>query len=227
MRGLPLAEITIRSLSVAGDRRSAFVLKNSRRQFPWLTAREFPELLLYSPYFVDPSRPETSEIRVRTPEGKDFSIDSAELLDEIASSARREIFRLQLSRGAYDGMPVSLVTLGSLQALTADTRHSVDPRRFRQNVLIETWDRLPHQENDWINGLLTFGDQRDSARLVIVRPDARCMIINLDPDTVKQTPDVLRTVVSKHARVMGVYGSPAGKEGKIRVGDMVFLTVLE
>jgi len=106
MRGVPLPELTIRSLCVSGDRRRAFVQRTTKREFPWLTAREYPRLLLYAPYFTDPAHPETSEIRVKTPGGEDLAVDSEELLLELARCSKREIYRLQLRRGAYDGMPV-------------------------------------------------------------------------------------------------------------------------
>ncbi len=227
MQGVPLPEITLKSLCVSGDRRRAFVLRSSKREFPWLTAREYPRLLLYAPYFVAPSHPETSEIRVKTPGGDDLAVDSEKLLIELAHGSNRDIYRLRLSRGAYDGMPVSIMTCGSTRALSQEVGLAIDPRRFRQNVLIETPDEVGYEENDWVNGLLTFGDRDDSARVGIVKADSRCMMINLDPDTAKQTPAVLRTVVTKHSRTMGVYGSPTRREGKIRVGDSVYFTALD
>jgi len=116
------------------------------------------------------------------------------------------------------------MTLASTRALSEDVGFTVDPRRFRQNVLIETRSGIAYAENDWLNGLLTFGDRADSATIAMVKPDARCMMINLDPDTAKQTPEVLSTLVARHAKVMGIYGSPTRNEGKIRVGDTVYLT---
>ena len=47
MRGEALPATTLTLQGVPEDRRYAFVQTSSRSDFPWLTAREFPELLCY------------------------------------------------------------------------------------------------------------------------------------------------------------------------------------
>jgi len=47
MRGEALPTATLTLQGVAEDRRYAFVQAASRSAFPWLTARELPELLCY------------------------------------------------------------------------------------------------------------------------------------------------------------------------------------
>lgn len=222
MRGVQRDEIEIRSLCISGDRRRAFVQKDSKREFPWLTAREYPPMILYSPYFEEPSDPEKSPIMVRTPENRVLSVDDPELLRELEFKSNREIFLLRLTRGAYDGMPVSLMSLSSLAALSGDVGRTLDARRFRQNILVKALNDKSHVENDLIGGVIQFGERDDSAQVAVVKTDRRCMITNLDPDNGLQTPDVLKAIVKKHEQVMGVYGSPL-KPGIIKVGDPIFL----
>ena len=47
MRGESLFATTLTLQGVPADRRYAFVQTASRSSFPWLTARELPELLCY------------------------------------------------------------------------------------------------------------------------------------------------------------------------------------
>jgi uncharacterized protein YcbX len=54
--------------------------------------------------------------------------------------------------------------------------------------------------------------------------DARCMVINLDPDTGTQDARVLKTVVRLNKNNAGVYGTVV-QTGTIRVGDPVSLVL--
>src|SRR5215218_274564 len=68
-----------------GDRRYAFVKAGSRSSFPWLTGRDIPDLIRHVPTFVDPSDPVDSPIMVRTPDGQELPLESAELNDLLAA----------------------------------------------------------------------------------------------------------------------------------------------
>jgi len=78
MRGesLPAAVLTLQGIPV--DRRYAFVQGSSRSSFPWLTARELPELLRYHTS-VDKTQPQEVELTVTTPSGEKFRINCDEL----------------------------------------------------------------------------------------------------------------------------------------------------
>src|ERR1051326_8284497 len=68
-----------------GDRRFAFRRVNDNSGCPWLSASRLPELLLYQPLGLDENAAEPVPSHVRTPEGMDLALDSAELRDSIAS----------------------------------------------------------------------------------------------------------------------------------------------
>ena len=63
MRGESLAATTLTLQGVPADRRYAFVQTASRSSFPWLTARELPELLCYRPC-VEEASPQEVEVTV-------------------------------------------------------------------------------------------------------------------------------------------------------------------
>ena len=69
-----------------------------------------------------------------------------------------------------------------------------------------------------------FGNADSGPALAVTSRDARCMMINLDPDTGAQDGCVLRTVVRLNNNNAGVYGTVV-QTGTIRVGDPVRLAL--
>jgi len=67
-----------------GDRRFAFRRLGDRSGFPWLTASKLPELILYKPFGLDTNTAEQLPTHVRTPDGKQFELQSSELREEIS-----------------------------------------------------------------------------------------------------------------------------------------------
>lgn len=128
---------------------------------------------------------------VRTPDGEE--------LDVLELGLGRAI---KLDRGAFDSAPLSLITTRSVGAY--------DVRRFRPNLVIES----DATEDEWIGAELTAG----GLRLRVDRPDTRCVIVNVDPDTGERDPRVLKAV----APCIGAYGS-AVVPGAVAVGDPVIL----
>ncbi len=83
MRGEQIAEARVWWHGLEGDRRYAFVRAGNTSRFPWLTAREVPALLRYTPSFADLADPVGSAVEVATPAGFVWPLESHELLDEI------------------------------------------------------------------------------------------------------------------------------------------------
>src|SRR5687768_11337851 len=69
---------------LAGDRRFAFRRLGDDSGFPWLNASRLAELLLYHPFGHDESDGEPLPTHVRTPDGSEMALRSAELQSEIA-----------------------------------------------------------------------------------------------------------------------------------------------
>lgn len=205
-----------------GDRRFAFVRGDDRSGFPWLTARQIPALVRYVPAFVEPDRPRESAVTVRTPAGIVWPVESDDLLDELSMAYRSagHISLMQLSRGAVDAANVSLISTASVAAIGILAGLAIEARRFRPNIVVETLDGEPFGEERWVGRPIVFGDRPDAPRLHPHRKDVRCMMVNLNPETGRQDPMVLRTVVRARKRCAGVYGSVLDI-GEIRVGDIV------
>ena len=72
---------------------------------------------------------------------------------------------------------VSIINLGSLQAIENMVGQPVHPLRFRANLYVEGWPAW--HEFDLVDRTLAIGD----VRLKVVKRITRCAAINVDPDT--------------------------------------------
>lgn len=207
---------------VIGDRHYAFVRTGNTTHFPWLTARQAPALLRYVPSYVDPSDPGASPVVVRMPDGRIVPLDDPALRDSLAAIHGAPVHLMQLDRGAFDSMPLSVTSAASLAQLGARSGVTLDHRRFRQNVIIETYDTQPYVEDNWVGGLLIFGEGPEQVRVRVARRIPRCMMVNLHPDTGVQDPRVLREVARSRGACSGIYGS-IDRVGTLRVDDVVRL----
>ncbi|WP_412538237.1 MOSC domain-containing protein [Longispora sp. K20-0274] len=198
---------------LVGDRRWAFVRDGlPGNGFPWLTIRQRADLGLFRPSFVEPDRPDASDVVVRTPEGKEL-----ELLDP-ALAAHLDARVMKLDRGTFDAVPLSLITTRTVTALGALVGADLDARRFRPNLVIEPTDGTPFAEDSWVGRTLRIGDLLMHAD----RRDRRCAIVNIDPETADRDSRVLRAIAAERDLCLGVYGTVAAP-GRVAVGDPVIL----
>lgn len=222
MRGQAISTGRIWWHGLEGDRRYAFVRGDTASNFPWLTARQIPELICYQPQFVDADDPADSAVQVRTPADATMPIDDPVLQAELAHRYGAPIHLLHLGRGTFDSMALSLFSRATLDQLGHSVPQAHDERRFRPNIVLHTSEPRPFIEETWMDALLTFGDRADSARIRIKRRIVRCMIVNLDPQTAVQAPQVLRQIAQQRDTCAGVYAL-VDAVGSIAVGDTVYL----
>ena len=81
---LPSAALTLQGF--AEDRRYAFVQATSRSSFPWLTARELPELLYYRTSVDKAGTPEVA-VAVATAHGENWPVESDDLRKALPAQA--------------------------------------------------------------------------------------------------------------------------------------------
>jgi uncharacterized protein YcbX len=190
--------------------------------FPWLTASRLRELLLYRPFGLDESTGEPLPTHVRTPSGADVNLRGTALRDEISERFGSAVELMALRHGIFDDATVSLISLATTAGVARAAEVEDDRRRWRANVVLETLDTEPFLEDGWVGGTLVFGDRDPMAVVAVTAPDVRCMMINLDPDTARQDPRMLKTVVRLNANNAGVYGTVV-RTGSIHVGQRVSL----
>ncbi len=198
MAGEALESVAVSWHGLAADRRWAFVRPDHEANgFPWQTIREEPRMCLFSARLRNPERPEASTAEVLTPDGDTVEITDPDLPVQLGAGLRL----MRLHRGAFDTMPVSLIGTATVAELCRTAGEPVDPRRFRPNLLVET--DQPFIEDSWVGRTLRIGD----TVLRIDRSDKRCVAINVDPETGRVAPELLRLVAKTRASKAGVYAT--------------------
>ena len=202
-----------------GDRRLALRRVGDRSGFPWLTATKLPALILYAP-----QRREGGDLpsHVRTPEGEDLDLFGPELATQIGARHGSPVEMTHLNRGIFDEATVSLITSTTVaEAGRLAARHT-DVRRFRPNILITSQRSVPFEEDEWVEGVLSFGEDSGAAMIAITNRDDRCAMVNFDPDSGESAPEVLKSIVRARNNKLGVYGAVV-RPGRVRIGQTVFL----
>lgn len=217
----PLREGDLQWNGLHGDRQYAFLKSNSHNRFPYLTARDVPNLLLYKAHYLRPDDPRTSALSVRSPKGVEYDIEDPKLCEELAEAAGQPVQLMQLGRGHFDTAPVSIITTTNAARIAHAHGGEVDLQRFRINIVVEpadmdVWDR------DWLGTSIDIGNGLSSARLRVDFPIERCAMITLDPHTAQRDVSIMRTVAREFGNEIGMYCS-VQSVGRIRPGDSVYL----
>jgi uncharacterized protein YcbX len=211
---------------IEGDRRFAFRRLADKSGFPWLSASKLPELLLYKPFGFDSKTGEPLPTHVRTPDGKEFELQSDELRQEISRRLGSDVELMNLRHGIFDEACISVISLGTMHGVERESGRDIDRRRFRPNIVIETNSAEPFAEDAWVGRTLIFGDGNiESAPLAaigITMKDERCVMVNFDPDTAERDSEVMKTVVRMNENYAGVYATVVSA-GELRVGQVVTL----
>jgi uncharacterized protein YcbX len=217
--------VSVSLAGVTGDRRfGIFEIATGRPAAPEREPKWRPALHLSSTHF-DQSLPIIS-----FPNGASFSLDDPSLPGRLTSYFGFEVgiaahpglaagieWLFPIIPGRYAAAPLHLVTTASLSALSAVTGlTSVDRRRFRPSVLIETDDE-GFVENGWLAQTVTIG----SVRTEVSERTRRCGMTMIAQPALDEEPDLLRVILRHNARSLGVYANPLG-EGNIAVGDKVY-----
>jgi len=218
MKGEALPSTTLTLQGVPEDRRYAFVQAASHSSFPWLTARELPEMLRYQTSVEAAGSPEVA-VTVISPSGEKWPVGSDELRKALEARSGRPLFLLRDYRGSYDVAPISLISRQTIARIAEETGTKEDPRRFRPNLLVDLEGGEAFDELKWVGRVLRIGD---TARIAITEVDQRCMMITLDPGTAEASPSILKCVTQQHGQCAGVYATVL-TPGEVRVGDAVAL----
>ena len=213
---LPSAALTLQGFE--DDRRYAFVQAASRSSFPWLTARELPELLYYRTS-VENSGTQEVAVTVATAHGENWRIDSDDLRKALEARSGRALFLLRDYRGLYDVAPVSLISRQTVARIAEESGTKENSWRFRPSLLVDLEDGEPFDELNWVGKILRIGTE---ARIAVTQVDQRCVMITLDPATGESSPEILKCVVQKHGQNAGIYATVL-TPGEVRAGDPILL----
>jgi len=218
MRGEACPSLPLTLQGFEEDRRFAFVQSESRSAFPWLTARELPELLRCQTSIDKPGTPDVT-VTVTTPDGERWPVASHELRQTLENRLGKPLFLLRDYRGSFDVSNVSLISEQTVQQIAEESGIEPNPWRFRPNLLVNLEGGTAFDELKWVGRILRLGDK---ARIAVTEVDQRCVMITLDPETSQRAPQVLKCVVQQHNKCAGVYAT-ALAAGEVRTGDPVIL----
>jgi uncharacterized protein YcbX len=129
---------------------------------------------------------------------------------------------MKLNHGIFDEAAVSVISLATIAGIGREVGLDLDRRRFRANIVVETERSELFLEDEWVGRMLVFGDSDPRPAVSVTLCDARCIMINLDPETAAQDARVMKTVVRLNQNNAGVYATVV-RSGTIRVGDRVTL----
>ena len=220
MRGESLAAATLGWHGLDGDRRLAFRRLDGRSDFPWLTASKLPDLILFTPQRRQDGNSEALPTHVLTPEGKEMPIFDEALAAEIERRYGHQVEMMQLKHGIFDEADISVITSETVREISRHAGRSADVRRFRPNIMVRSTRAVPFEEDEWLGGVLTFGDGDDAAAVTVTTRDVRCAMVNFDPDGGNPSPEILKAVVRANQDNAGIYGTVT-RIGQLAVGQTI------
>ncbi len=131
--GETLARAELRWSGLDGDRQYAFYKAADGSRFPWLTGRAASELVTWSARFTEPDNPRKSEVRVSTGD-REYGLRDETLRERLSAAAGEDVRLIQIGRGIFDTMPVSVLATATLPLVEAAAGTPVDaaiPRQYR------------------------------------------------------------------------------------------------
>lgn len=123
---------------------------------------------------------------------------------------------------------LTTTSLATLEAAGPDL--TLDVRRFRPGIVLDTPDSEGFPENDnWAGARLRLGG-KGAAEIVIGEPTPRCIMTTLAQEDLDRQPAVLQTIARQNRRsndlgsfaCLGAYATVA-RPGVVRAGDVVEL----
>jgi uncharacterized protein YcbX len=151
-----------------------------------------------------------------------MAVFGEELAAEVGRRLGAPVQMMQLRQGIFDEASISVIASETVREIGRLAGVSADVRRFRPNILVRLLRPVPFQEDEWVGGVLTFGEGDDAPAVAVTMRDIRCAMVNLDPDTAKPAPEMMKAVVRVHQNTAGVYGAVT-HVGRVAVGQGVFL----
>jgi uncharacterized protein YcbX len=206
-----------------GDRRLAFRRIDDRGGFPWLTASQLPELLLFAPHRREDSAQGDLPTHVHTPHGEEMPVFGEDLATEVGRRYGASVQMMQLKHGIFDEASISVIALDTVREIGRLAGLSPDVRRFRPNVVVRLFRSGPFQEDEWLGGVLSFGEGDDAPAIAVTMRDVRCSMVNLDPDSASPNPEVLKAVVRANRNTAGIYGAVT-RIGRLAVGQALIIS---
>jgi len=211
--GEVLAEVVIEPRGLCGDRRWAvrdgdgkLGSGKSNERF-----RKMDGLLRYSARYAG------GEVLVRVPCGRALPVADPECAAAISEVVGRPVtVCVEGEVPHFDSEPVHLLTTASLRWARSLARGStIDERRFRPNVVVET-PGAGTVEQGWIGRTIALGE----VRLRVLKSTRRCVMVTLPQAELPHERRVLSALTEDGEAYLGVLAE-VEVPGRVRAGDPV------
>lgn len=222
-QGVSLQQVFIDRYGVYGDRSHAF--SDEERAGTFLYGSQVPQAFMeYRAEFISQERPLSGfpAIKITSPAGKTYAWNEPALLEELESLAERRLIPLQYdphdAQLAVDDEPVHIIASASVKELERQWGKSLNPLRFRHNLMLHLDQSRPFAENMWIGKRIQVGN----VLLEVTKKCVRCRMITVDPHDFTVDPSLLKWLGQEHEVCFGVYAKVI-QTGEVKLGDEVFL----
>src|ERR1700730_14678694 len=224
MGGERIEEANLGWYGLEGDRRLAFRRTDDRSGMPWLTASKLRDLLLFAPQRREDGAQEDILLptHIRTPDGEEMPVFGEDLAKEVGRRYGAPVQMMQWRHGIFDEATISVIASDTVREIGRLSGRSLDVRRFRPNVVVRLRRSVSFQEDEWLGGVLSFGEGDDAPAITVTMRDVRCSMVNLDPDSASPAPEVLKAVVRANQNNAGIYGAVT-RIGRLAVGQTILL----
>lgn len=219
MGGEQLDSVELSWSGIVGDRQWAFVKEPAHSRFPWFTGRDHSPFNCWRAFYPDGFDVKQATPIVTAPDGWQAPVDDPAVIDRLARESGKAMRLMRLGRGAYDSLPLSLVSTAGHAAVEDSHGMAIDPRRFRINMVIDTDFPL----RVWADRRLTFGGE-DGPEAAVTAPIERCVMITIDPDTGDRDPWLMRTVAQQFDNKYGMHANVV-RPGIVRLGAEVRISL--
>jgi MOSC domain-containing protein len=222
MRGEQLESAMLGWHGLDGDRRLAFRRISDRSGFPWLTAGKLPDLVLFTPQRREDGTDGGLPTHIRIPDGTEMAVFGEELAAEVGRRYGAPVEMMQMRHGIFDDADISVIAVDTVNEISRLAGQLPDVRRFRPNILVRLLRPVPFQEDEWLGGVLSFGEENEAPAVAVTMHDVRCGMVNLDPDSASPAPEMLKAAVRANQNNAGIYGTVT-RVGRLAVGQTVQL----
>jgi MOSC domain-containing protein len=91
---------------------------------------------------------------------------------------------MQLNHGIFDEASISVIALDTVREIARLAGRSPDGRRFRPSVVVRLLRSIPFQEDEWVGGVLSFGEGNDAPAITVTMRSATCGAQNCIPQQI-------------------------------------------
>jgi uncharacterized protein YcbX len=74
---------------------------------------------------------------------------------------------MQIRQGIFDDASISVIASDTVREVARLAGGTPDVRRFRPNVVVRLTRAVPFQEDEWVGGVLSFGEGDDAPAVAV------------------------------------------------------------